>query len=120
MATYKELMIARETFWQMALMLGQFALKNGIHIMPSYLFRDKETQARLVADKASKTMASLHRKACAIDFVMADNIGDYAEVTDSADPRWHILGKYWTELGGKWGGDWGWDAGHFEFWPYND
>jgi hypothetical protein len=37
--------------------------------------------------------------------------GKYQEGTKSYAP----LGDFWKDMGGIWGGDWGWDGNHFEF-----
>ena len=118
MPLYKELAIARLTFTQMVEMLLHFAEENSIHIVPASCWRSRAEQKRLFDMKASKTLDSRHCYALAIDFVLFDNLLDYKETLSSRDARWAQLGKYWKHLGGVWGGDWGWDAGHFEFWPF--
>jgi hypothetical protein len=36
---------------------------------------------------------------------------------DGLSDGYAILGEYWKKMGGVWGGDWGWDPGHFEWHP---
>ena len=117
--TYKDLMIARLTFQQMVEKLEVKAREQGLYIVRSYCQRSEHEQKYLVEIKASKTMNSRHIQALAQDYVLMDDLLEYREVTDSDDPRWHILGEFWEDLGGTWGGSWGWDSGHFEFWPFD-
>ncbi|WP_456403229.1 hypothetical protein [Hydrogenimonas sp.] len=59
----------------------------------------------------SKVPVSRHQDRMAHDF----NISVNGELTYDAD-RLRPIGEYWKSLHPKnvWGGDWGWDAGHFE------
>lgn len=63
------------------------------------------------AEKRSKTMNSSHMERLAHDF----NVFVHGKLTYDADAI-RPLGEYWKSLNSKnvWGGDWGWDAGHFE------
>ena len=63
------------------------------------------------AAKRSKTMHSFHMRRLAHDFnVFVD--GEYTNDAKKIRP----LGEYWKSLsaGNVWGGDWGWDPGHFQ------
>jgi hypothetical protein len=67
----------------------------------------------------TKTLASKHLpnkdgKSEAIDiFIMRKN----KAVWDGSDPAYQVAVAIGKSLGLKWGGDWGWDAGHFETTP---
>ena len=63
------------------------------------------------APKRSKTMNSKHLQRMAHDFnVFVD--GEYTNDVEKIRP----LGEYWKSLDedNVWGGDWGWDPGHFQ------
>lgn len=60
---------------------------------------------------ASKTLKSFHTLRLAVDFnffLKSDWIRDLEIIRP--------IGKYWKSLNPQnvWGGDWGWDAGHFQ------
>lgn len=118
--TYKDLMVARLTFQQMLEMLEEYAREQGLYIVRSFCRRTDYEQTHMVATGASETMDSRHIYALAQDYVLLDDLLEYREVTDSADPRWQALGEFFEDLGGTWGGRWTTlkDAGHMEFWPF--
>jgi hypothetical protein len=89
-----------------------YARDCGITLSLRECWRSPERQYELVKAKASKTHYSEHLNSLAVDFVM---IRDGEIITDGADDDWVILGAYWKSLGHVWGGDWGWDANHFEY-----
>lgn len=64
--------------------------------------------------RKSKTMKSNHLLKLAHDFNLFIN-GEYKKDVESYRP----LGNYWKSLheDNVWGGDWGWDAPHFEMKP---
>lgn len=75
------------------------------------LLRPIEMQELYVKRGASKTMRSRHLEKLAIDINLFID-GKYV-----ADKAGHAaLGAYWKSLSPKnrWGGDWGWDANHYE------
>ena len=75
-------------------------------------WRSRERQAELVALGASRTHHSQHNLSLAVDFVL---FRDGVHITDGEDWEWKKLGAYWKDMGHTWGGDWGWDANHFEY-----
>ena len=74
-------------------------------------YRTKERQAQLVAEKKSWTMNSKHIDGLAIDLcILKDGVPSW----DVEEYR--ILGRFWMDLGGVWGGSWKQvDAVHFEY-----
>ena len=91
-----------------------FARECGFDLSLRTAGRSLDEQRKMVAYGKSETMNSAHLKFLAFDFVMFRN-GDVVE--DSKDPDWKVLGDFWKNLSphAVWGGDWGWDAGHFEY-----
>ncbi len=105
-------MVARLIIW---------AYGRDLELTFGHVWRDSETQRRLVEMKLSKTMKSKHCDRLAVDFnlfIDGKYIGDAEE--------YRLLGQYWESLGGRWGGRFGleekdydkkvgWDPGHFEY-----
>lgn len=77
-----------------------------------YILKFKDEVLELFkSKKKSKTLNSKHLKRLAVDFnffMDGKLIGD----KDSLQ----VLGNFWCKLHSKnrWGGNWGWDSGHFE------
>lgn len=104
-----------------------WAFENGYELTGGELSRTKDQQIlyfegltlqkfgfeiKIVsAKRLSKTMFSAHLEKRAIDLNLFIN-GEYKTDKDSHKP----LGEYWKSLHPKnvWGGDWGWDANHYE------
>ena len=89
-----------------------WAYDNGYEIVLGEAFRTKEQQELYVAGGKSKTMNSKHLKCLAIDINLFKS-GKYLTET----PDYKPLGDYWKSLDPEcvWGGDWGWDGGHFQY-----
>ena len=104
-----------------------FAITEGL--------RDEETQARYVAGGKSKTMNSRHLTGHAVDLWPLDPVTGKTLPSDAAFPRGSAEAKaasarLWSDLRKiaavvkaaardrgvliEWGGDWGWDAPHFQ------
>ena len=87
-----------------------YAKSIGMKLTGGELYRTEYQQEKYVKDGLSKTMNSKHRSKLAIDlFLIIDNrIGTKEE--------YKPLGDYWKQLRpeNEWGGDWGWDANHFQ------
>ena len=85
----------------------------GLNITQRECQRFKDRQMQLVAFGRSKTMNSLHLDALASDLLLFRN---GQPVGSAKDEDYQKLGAKWRELGGWWGGDWGWeDAAHFQW-----
>lgn len=104
-----------------------WAFENGYELTGGELLRTKDQQMLyfegktlekygfdikvVPAKKLSKTMNSQHLNKLAIDLNLF--VGDkYVSDKESHRP----LGEYWKSLHPQnvWGGDWGWDANHYE------
>lgn len=98
-------------FLQDVAKLINHAAQYGYVLTGGELLRTEEQQALYVKRGASKTMRSKHLEKLAIDLNLFIN-GQY--VSDKAGHA--PLGEYWKSLSpkNKWGGDWGWDANHYE------
>lgn len=104
-----------------------WAFENGYELTGGELLRTRDqqmlyfeglklerfgTDVKLISSrKLSKTMYSQHLNKLAIDLNLFVK-GEYKTDIDNYRP----LGGYWKFLNEKnvWGGDWGWDANHFE------
>lgn len=104
-----------------------WAFENGFEVTAGELFRTQDQQmlyfegytlikagsnVRLAkVSPKSKTMFSKHREKLAGDLNLFIN-GEYQVNTSAYTP----LGEYWKSLHPEnvWGGDWGWDANHFQ------
>lgn len=86
----------------------------GFELTGGELLRTAEQQALYVQSGKSSTSNSRHLIKLAIDFALFIQ-GVYK--TDKESYR--KLGEYWKSLhpDNVWGGDWGWDANHFEMKP---
>ena len=84
----------------------------GIELTFGEAWRTKEQQEIYFKSGKSKTMDSKHLERLAVDFNVFIK-GEYR--TDKAS--YEALGNHWKSLdpNNKWGGDWGWDANHFEY-----
>jgi len=67
----------------------------------------------------AKAGDSFHNYGMAFDFViLEDNVPSYSDRLDwNGNRLWDYkeVGEIGKALGLAWGGDWGWDAGHFEY-----
>ncbi len=98
-----------------------FAHAEGYELTFGHAWRDKETQARLVAKGLSRVHHSKHMDRLAVDF----NLFIEGKYVEDREP-YRALGEYWESIGGRWGGRFGvkpedydtkigWDSGHFEY-----
>jgi hypothetical protein len=108
-------------FTLMVARLIEFVYGTGLELTMGHVWRDTETQRRLVEQGLSKTMNSKHCDRLAVDLNLFVN-GEYATEREAYRP----LGELWERLGGRWGGRFGvdpkdydkevgWDPGHFGF-----
>ena len=97
-------------FIQMVARLIDWAFVNGYELTIGEAFRTDEQQEIYVKKGTSKVKRSKHQDRLAIDLNFFID-GKYRETTKAYQP----LGDYWKDMGGIWGGDWGWDGNHFEF-----
>ena len=90
------------------------ALQSGFQVTLGEAYRTREQQEIYYnADPPlTKTLKSKHMNRLAVDLNFFKD-GNY--LTDGNDFK--ELGEYWKTLSEHcvWGGDWGWDAGHFEW-----
>ena len=96
-------------------LIGQligWAYENGYEIVLGHAWRTKEEQLAYYNSGASKVKVGKHPKCLAIDINLFKD-GKYLTET----PDYKPLGDYWKSLDSEcvWGGDWGWDGGHFQY-----
>ena len=104
--------------------LIDYAEREGYKMTAGHLFRTSAQQylyffgytltekLKLIkTKKRSKTKSGYHQKRLAIDFNVFIN-GKLTYTVNDIKP----LGEYWKSLNplNVWGGDWGWDSGHFQ------
>lgn len=102
----------QQRFSELLAQLIVWAYLNGYKISMGEVLRTKEQQALYMKTGKSTTMNSKHLMCLAADISLwKDNI--YLTAT----PDYKPLGDYWKSLDPMcvWGGDWGWDGGHFQF-----
>ena len=92
--------------------LISWAYENGYEIVIGEVFTPKDQQKVYVAAGKSKTLNGLHLRCLAGDINL---FKDDVYLTETSDYK--PLGDYWKSLDPEciWGGDWGWDGGHFQF-----
>ena len=85
---------------------------KGIELTFGEAWRTKEQQELYLKSGKSKTLNSKHLNRLAVDLNVFIK-GEYR--TDK--PSYEAMGTYWKSLNteNRWGGDWGWDANHFEY-----
>ena len=85
---------------------------NGYEIVLGEVFRTKDQQKLYVAAGKSKTVSSMHLRCLAADINLFKNDKYLMDTLD-----YKPIGDYWKSLDPDcvWGGDWGWDGGHFQF-----
>ena len=104
-------------FLQDVAKLVSHAAQYGFVLTAGEAWRPPEMQKIYVDTGRSKTLDGPHPRRLAIDlnlFVKGQYVGGLPakdQVTAYAP-----LGQFWKSLSpkNKWGGDWGWDANHFE------
>ena len=103
--------MTRVEFTSMVWQLLRFARNNGIDVALDYCKRSAEEQERLVKAGKSKTLKSKHVIGRAVDLII---FKDGEPLWDS--PYYSILGQWWEQQGGTWGGRWESlnDVYHFE------
>lgn len=87
--------------------------------------RTLETQRQYVASGRSKTLDSKHLDGLAVDIAIVVGGNIVENPKGEVAPEYVALGKFWEEIGGRWGGRFGdhpatsrvegWDGGHFEY-----
>lgn len=99
-------------FVQLVAKLIEFAYTHDIELTFGEALRTPEQQQIYIDKGLSKTSNSKHLIKLAIDLNVFIN-GEYR--TDK--PSYQILGDFWKSLDPEciWGGDWGWDANHFQY-----
>ena len=116
-----KLSVKQQKFTLMVARLIEFAYGMGYGLTLGHVWRDNETQRRLVDQGMSKTMQSRHCDRLAVDLNLFIN-GDLVQSREAMRP----LGEAWERLGGTWGGRFGveladynikvgWDPCHFEY-----
>ena len=96
-------------------MLGQligWAYSQGCELTLGEAMRTPEQQKLYVGQGKSKALKSKHLDKLAIDLNLFVG-GEYKADKES----YRTLGEYWKSLDPEnvWGGDWGWDANHFQY-----
>ena len=94
-----------------------YAYDQGYELTIGECWRPKVTQEYYVKIGKSKTYNSQHLVRLAIDFNLFYK-GRYEDGrTKESFERYKVLGEYWKSLNphNRWGGDFGWDPGHFEY-----
>lgn len=91
--------------------LIQFTYQEGYELTFGEVLRTEYQQKEYLRTGLSKTMDSMHLKKLAVDF----NVFKDGKLLDDVEDI-RPIGEYWKRLNpdNVWGGDWGWDAGHFE------
>ena len=102
----------QQHFTRMVGILIGYAHSMNIGLTFGEAWRTKEQQEIYLKSGKSKTVDSKHLERLAVDFNVFIK-GEYR--TDRAS--YEALGNHWKSLdsSNKWGGDWGWDANHFEY-----
>lgn len=100
-------------FFKMICRLGFYAEEKGLRICIGELYRTIEKQKELLKIGRTQTLNSLHLKGLAVDFHILKDDGS----VDWDFNKYKILGEYWKQLGGEWGGDWKTlrDGVHFQY-----
>lgn len=90
-----------------------YAHLRRIDVVILHLYRTPEEQRRLYAQGLTKTLMSKHLQGLAIDLAV---LKDGVVVLDPIR-EYEVLGEFWEEQGGVWGGRWKdpWDIYHFEY-----
>ena len=111
-------MTLRELQSKFSRMIGEliaWAYEHGYELTHGEAWRHKFMQAIHYVEKRSKTLDGPHLYRLAHDFnVFKDGV--YLNKQDNAVELIRPLGEFWKSLDSRnrWGGDWGWDPGHFE------
>lgn len=86
--------------------------QEGLQIAIAEVLRTKEQQELYIKLGKSKTMNSKH-----LDGLGADLIVYINGVYQPNKPAYEKLGQKWKSMDTEnvWGGDWGWDANHFQY-----
>ena len=95
--------------------LIEYAKGLGFVLVGGELYRTREQQEIYFKQGKSKTLNSRHCQRLAIDLLIMTQ-KDRVWVIDGDYEKYKKLGEYWKSLDtdNVWGGDWGWDANHFE------
>ena len=99
-------------FAQLISQLILWAFDQGYEITLGEAWRPDEMQEIYLAQGKTKTKASRHQKRLAEDLNLFIN-GEYQTDLEAYRP----LGEKWKSMDRNcvWGGEWGWDANHFQF-----
>ncbi len=84
----------------------------GYRVTFGEVWRTKEQQEIYVKKKLSKTMNSKHLERLAVDLNFFKDGKWLAERDELVE-----VGQVWKSMDQEcvWGGDWGWDGGHFQY-----
>lgn len=101
--------------WRFSYLLSlliKWTYENGYTISMGHGYRTKEEQLAYYNSGASKVKVGKHPKCLAQDINLWKD-GKYLTETPDYKPP----GDYWKSLDPEcvWGGDWGWDGGHFQY-----
>lgn len=102
----------QQKFSELLAQLIVWAYLNGYKISMGEVLRTEEQQDIYIKTGKTKTKNSFHLKCLAADLSLWK---DDVYLTKTLDYK--PLGDYWKSLDPEcvWGGDWGWDGGHFQF-----
>lgn len=96
----------------LARLLTWAATQPGLSVVLGEVARTLEQQRLYVQQGKSQTMQSKHLQRLAADVLVFQD-----GVYQTGSAAYRPLGEHWKMLdsANKWGGDWGWDANHFEY-----
>jgi len=104
---------------KIGLFLG-YAHKQDIKLICFTFYRSPEDQLKEYNAGRSHVKFGKHQKWLAMDFAIVDDLNfdgvvDKDEIRWGNSPRYLLLGEFWEEIGGFWGGRWTLkDIYHFE------
>jgi len=106
---------SRFTFYVACLIF--FAYLKGFTLTLGEAFRTKEMQEIYLKRGLTKAKVSQHQKRLAIDLNLFERGKWEKGKTKKSFEKYKILGDFWKSLDrhNRWGGDWGFDPGHFEY-----
>ncbi len=102
----------QQKFCWLVMQLLQYIYKNGMSCTIGQAWRTIEQQEIYIKQGLSKSRSSKHLEKLAIDLNLFIS-GKYKIDRES----YKEIGEFWKSLDPEciWGGDWGWDANHFQY-----